>query len=124
MGKPKKPVDPAAREIGLRIARRSADLGMNQKELSIQADVPYQTISLIENGKRMPDTATLLKIAQALKVPLSALQPESLDQYGEMPMDILLLAERIKGLPPDQRKAMTHMFSAQIKSLPPNFTPT
>ena len=124
MGKPNKPVDPAAREIGLRIARRSTDLGMNQKELSIQADVPYQTISLIENGKRMPDTSTLLKLAHTLKVPLSALQPESLDQYGEMPTDIFRLMERLKQLPPEQRKMMVSMVSAQIETLSQNFTPT
>ncbi len=124
MEKPKKPVDPVAREIGLRIARRSADLKMNQKELSIQADVPYQTISMIENGKRMPDTKTLLKIASALHVPLSAIQPEALDQYGEMPTDILRLVDRLKQLPPEKRKMMVSMVSAQIETLSQNFTPT
>ena len=114
-----KVVNPAAKEIGLRIACRRIELGMNQKQLSIQADIPYQTISLIENGRRMPDTDTLIKFAHALKVPFSALQPKSLDPYCKMPAEALPLIEKLKELTPEKRKTMIDMFMGQMKTLFP-----
>ena len=119
-----KTADPAAREIGIRIARRREALGMTQSALSIQADVTYQALSEIEAGKRMPKTQTLLKIAEALQVPLSALQPAGLDRYGGIQDDILRLAERLKRLPDKQRRTMLAMFSAQLDILPHDFTLT
>ena len=112
-------INPAAKEIGLRIACRRTELKMTQKQLSIQADIPYQTISLIENGRRIPETETLIKFANALRVPLSALQPKSLDPYGETPAVALPLIEKLKELTPEDRQKMISMFMIQIKTLFP-----
>ena len=44
-----------------------------QQQLADRAGVSMQTISNLENGRHVPDTSTLLKIAKALDVSLTDL---------------------------------------------------
>lgn len=46
---------------------------MNQDELAFRASIHRTQISYIEGGKRMPRLDTLVKLAGALGVPVSAL---------------------------------------------------
>lgn len=62
--------------IGHNIRRLRDEKGWNQTELGFHADTSPSIISLIENGKRNPSTATLAKIAGALGVEVVDLFPK------------------------------------------------
>lgn len=117
-------VDPACTEAGIRIAQIRTERGMTQSELSIQAQVSPQTISEIESGKRDASFSTMARIAEALSVPLSAIQPQNLDKYSKVPSEAYSLFDRIKNLPLDQQRMMVAMFAGQIDSLRPFITRT
>lgn len=110
-------VDPACTEAGIRIARIRIERGMTQSELSIQAQVSPQTVSEIESGKREASFSTMARIAEALSVPLSAIQPLALDKYSKVPSEAYSLFNQIKNLPIDQQRMMVKMFTGQIDSL-------
>jgi transcriptional regulator with XRE-family HTH domain len=59
--------------IGHNVRRLREEKGWNQTELGYNAETSPSIISLIENGKRNPNTVTLAKIATALEV-----EPEAL----------------------------------------------
>ncbi len=63
--------------IGHNIRRLRDEKGWNQTELGFHADTSPSIISLIENGKRNPSTATLAKIAGALGVEVVDLFPKA-----------------------------------------------
>ncbi len=63
--------------IGHNIRRLRDEKGWNQTELGFHADTSPSIISLIENGKRNPSTATLVKIAEALGVEVVDLFPKA-----------------------------------------------
>jgi two-component SAPR family response regulator len=54
--------------IGIKIAKCREERNMSREELANQIGVTVSTISRWENGKRIPDIVTLLKIAQVLSV--------------------------------------------------------
>ncbi len=56
-------------------ARESA--GLTQIELSKKAGLPQSHISRLENGQHSPSFATLEKIAKALDIPISQLDPSA-----------------------------------------------
>ena len=62
--------------IGHNIRRLRDEKGWNQTELGFHADTSPSIISLVENGKRNPSTATLAKIAGALGVEVVDLFPK------------------------------------------------
>jgi transcriptional regulator with XRE-family HTH domain len=62
--------------IGHNIRRLRDEKGWNQTELGFRAGASPSIISLIENGKRNPSTATLAKIADALGVEVVDLFPK------------------------------------------------
>jgi transcriptional regulator with XRE-family HTH domain len=63
-------------DIGHNIRGLREQKGWNQTELGFHADTSPSIISLIENGKRNPSTATLAKIARALGVEVVDLFPK------------------------------------------------
>ena len=63
-------------DIGHNIRGLREQKGWNQTELGFYADTSPSIISLIENGKRNPSTATLAKIARALGVEVVDLFPK------------------------------------------------
>ena len=82
--------------------------------MSIQADVNENQISRYENGLRFPNYESLVKIAAALKVPLSAFQPESLEEYGVSLPEEAELFTLLKTLSPPRRKEVCEHLSAII----------
>jgi transcriptional regulator with XRE-family HTH domain len=62
--------------IGHNIRKLRDEKGWNQTELGFRAGASPSIISLIENGKRNPSTATLAKIAEALDVDVVDLFPK------------------------------------------------
>ena len=113
-------VNPRLQQIGVRIIQRRDELEMSATELAIAANMSPATLSLIESGRRNPGADKLCKIAEVLKVSLSYLQPDNLDAYSDMPLDLWRVVEKLKSLPQNVREMMINMFEAQLNSLSPN----
>jgi transcriptional regulator with XRE-family HTH domain len=79
--------------IGHNIRRLRDAKGWNQTELGFHADTSPSIISLIENGKRNPSTATLAKIAGALGVEVVDLFPKGGRSSPELSFEELMEAE-------------------------------
>lgn len=54
------------------LATRRASLGWSQRRLAAKAGVDPKTVSLIERGVRSPTLFTLVLLANAMDLPLSA----------------------------------------------------
>src|SRR5829696_4450636 len=83
--------------IGHNIRRLRDEKGWNQTELGFRADASPSIISLIENGKRNPSTATLAKIAGALGVEVVELFPKGPSSSPEPTFNDVLDDERQLG---------------------------
>ncbi|MBI3565812.1 MAG: helix-turn-helix transcriptional regulator [Elusimicrobia bacterium] len=59
--------------VGRSVRHRRLKSRMTQEELSDRAGIHYTFLGHIERGTRVPSLHTLLRIAQALSIPLSAL---------------------------------------------------
>ncbi|MCQ2398790.1 MAG: helix-turn-helix domain-containing protein [Sphaerochaetaceae bacterium] len=57
---------------------------LSQLELSMASDVSQNMIAYIENGKRTPTLATLLKLCSALNINPSVLFEDSDEQIGKI----------------------------------------
>ena len=57
--------------------------GMSQEELAVRIHVVRQTVSKWEKGLSVPDAQTLIQIAQALEVPVSAFLGETIQAEKE-----------------------------------------
>ena len=109
--------DPVLASIGSRIVKRREELGMSASELAIRADLTSSTLSLYESGQRAMGVDKLHSIAVALKVPLSYLQSEELDEFSAFPPEAIPVMEKLKGLTPEKQRMIIKMFSAQLATL-------
>ncbi len=91
--------------VGDRIYAARVQHGWNTTELSIQADVGLEQISRYENGTRTPSLENLVKIATALELPLSALQPSELDEFGAFSQGEADVLAALRALSPLKRQA-------------------
>jgi transcriptional regulator with XRE-family HTH domain len=63
-----------AKQIGRNIAERRRAAGLSQTELAVRLATASQEVSRLECGHRgCPRLTTLLRVARALEVPLTAL---------------------------------------------------
>jgi len=60
-------------EIGKRIRTARKNLNMTQEKLAVASGIDRSHMGFIEQGRRRPTLSTLLKITQALKMPLEQL---------------------------------------------------
>ena len=104
-------------EIGKRIVRRREELRITAAELAIQIDVPAYALSLYESGQRVMGVDKLLKIATALHVPLSYFELEGDQADANASAETSAIAERLNNLPPDKRKMLLTMITAQINAI-------
>ena len=109
--------DPVLASIGSRIVKHREELGMSASELAIRADLTSSTLSLYESGQRAMGVDKLHRIAVALKVPLSYLQSEELDEFSAFPPEAIPVMEKLKGLTPEKQRMIIKMFSAQLATL-------
>ena len=99
-------------EIGNRIRDAREQRGWSCSELGIQADLTVQQISRYENGAKLPGLDSLVRIAGALQLPLSAFQPAELDQYGACsPGETAVLAALRDLSPLKKQAACEHILS-------------
>lgn len=63
--------------VSRRIRTLRKEAGMTQESLASKSGLPQSHISRLESGKHSPSQATLRRIASALRVPLSALDPSA-----------------------------------------------
>ena len=70
-------VDPLSQEIlqsfGRTIRRVRKSRGLSQEALALEAGVQRNFVSLIERGVNQPSLMTLVKLCNALEMPLSSL---------------------------------------------------
>ena len=109
-----KDFDPVLVQIGSRIVKRREELHMTATDLSIQADVSANSLSFCESGQRAMGIDKMYRIAQALRIPFSYLQPDELSDYSEIPEDCLALFEKLNRLPVKKKNMLLKMFQAQI----------
>lgn len=68
-------IEPLA--IGVEVLKRRRLRRWSQAELAVRSGVGVATVVRVERGATMPDTTTLLRLAEALGVPVSELVPTS-----------------------------------------------
>jgi len=68
MGGTDKGSTPRQRELGSRIKRFRAELGMSQERLALEASVNRTYIASLESGERNPSLETLVRLATGLRV--------------------------------------------------------
>lgn len=90
------------KQIGARIKSIRKDCGMSQYELAELAGLSITYISDIEKGKRDAKETTLSRIAEVLQVPLSAIQPDSLDKFLPFRPDIMELVNLLISMDPEE----------------------
>ena len=66
-------MDATMTRVGEKVRKLRKARRWSQQELGDRAGVTAQTVWNLETGRHVPETATLLKIARALGVPLSEL---------------------------------------------------
>lgn len=104
--------DPQLAEMGARIVARREELDMTATELAIYADISSVALSHIEAGQSVVKIDTLIRIASALKVPLSSIQPTELDIYSDIPTEFFpLMCKLTKKSPAEQKKIYTLLTS-------------
>ena len=69
-------------EMGKRIRENRIAKKMKARTLAQKIGITPAALSRIENGEVFPSSAILIRISEALEVPLSALQPQKLDKYS------------------------------------------
>ena len=113
----KKPYDPILSQIGNRICQRREERKLTATELAVRANVTAATLSNAENGLRNTGILNICAIADALRVPLSWLQPEMLDAYSENDPSMIKLQQKLNLLNEDQKALMLAMFDAQLETI-------
>jgi transcriptional regulator with XRE-family HTH domain len=72
--------------IAAKLRELRTEAGLTQRGLAIRADVTVNTVSELERGENdNPELKTLVALAAALGVPVSALFEEPATNSGEVP---------------------------------------
>ncbi len=91
-------------KIGQNIAKYRKLRNLSQKELATVAGINRQTLSCIETGINNPSFNVMIKIAQALDVPLAYMFTFDENIYNTEDKELIFLAtEAFKGLSYKQR---------------------
>lgn len=107
------------RAIGAAVRRAREQRGLSGSEVANRAGKRPGTISDIENGKSLPDLATLLAIAEALDASLDELLgrspravPPTAIRLGALEGDVALIVERGES----QEEAILEILAALVES--------
>ena len=101
-------------DMGDRIRARREELGMSAAELAVRTDMDASALSRIESGQRAVRTDRLIKIAAALKTSLANLQPSELDQFSDVPAEMLPIIEKLQKKSLADQKKLIQMFASMV----------
>lgn len=105
-------------KIGQNISKYRKLKKLSQKELATFAGINRQTLSCIETGINNPSFNVMIKIAQALNVPLAYMFTFDEDIYNVEDKELLFLAsEAFKGLDLEQREIAFKLIECFKKEL-------
>jgi ribosome-binding protein aMBF1 (putative translation factor) len=76
-------VDTARRYIARQIRKRRDELGITQVELANRAGIPQSHVSRLEGGKHAPTKITIERVAEALGIRPSLLDPGYSDESDD-----------------------------------------
>ena len=79
------PPDPRLHAFGLNIRRLREQRGLSLEELAERAELSFRGLVYIEHGRRNAGVLTVLKIADGLQVPASALFENPAPSSGAAP---------------------------------------
>jgi transcriptional regulator with XRE-family HTH domain len=96
---PRQPGTTRANHIITRLIQRRRALGLTLERLAERAGMTPNYIGTIENGKRDPSLSTLLRLADALEIPLSDLVRDA-EPEQDWRESILELARALQCVPP------------------------
>lgn len=109
--------------VGKVVRRLREERGLNQAQLAVSVGTGPSAISQIENGKRSPNSETLVKLARALEVEMADLFPKAQTPlFARLPTKPPSEgAEEWKGPIPNSLKEALEWVNAptQLMSLPP-----
>jgi transcriptional regulator with XRE-family HTH domain len=97
--------------LGERIRTIRLSKGISTDQLASLTGVSQATISRIEGDIRSPSIETLLKICDALEVPIA----DIFEENDNLSPDMLSLIITAKKLTPHQRKKITEMIESFLK---------
>ena len=86
------------KSLGKRIKTEREERGLSQRELSNLTDISHVTISRIEKGETSPRDMQIRKIANALGVPRSLLDPDPRENRVDRELKGLIQEFGIKGI--------------------------
>lgn len=101
-------------DMGDRIRARREELGMSAAELAVRTDMDASALSRIESGQRAVRTDRLIKIAAALKTSLASLQPSELDQFSDVPAEMLPIIEKLQKKSLADQKKLIQIFASMV----------
>ena len=100
-------------DIGQRIREIRMERGMSQTDLAIAVDTSRNVISKWESGESAIRMDSLLRLADELKVPPTAIIPRSMDKADEAD----LLYNQLQTLDPSQKQFVLKTIKTLIKGL-------
>ena len=109
--------NPEMARVGERIVRRREELRVTATELAIQVDIPASTLSLYESGQRIMGIDKLLKISEALRVPLSYFNETPPSDNTDLSIKEREILEKLRKLPSEKRQLATRMILAQLDAI-------
>ena len=104
-------------QVGNKIVAARKMRGMSAQQLALEADMPQSMLSAIEHGRKSISLDVFFRIASALKVPLSYLQPDELDRYSSVPSEMQKVVELSRSIPSGQRIMIANMMAAAISTV-------
>lgn len=100
-------------DISARIIELREKNGYSTNKLAKKAGIGQSTLREIEKGIKQPNTVTLNRICSALNIGLSDFFA---DASPEQPLEILLILEKIKKLPPQRLEILNAVLDDWISN--------
>lgn len=86
-------------QLGTRVRNRRESSGLSQEGLAKLCGEPVSSISHIECGRRLPVAPTIIKLADALEMSISALVTGEYDDYARgYAAAVANMAAHVKGM--------------------------
>lgn len=112
-------MDDIRKEVGLRIRTMRISRDMTQQDVGTAIGKKEATVSMYENGKRMPDIETIDALADVFNVPRSAILPPDTSVYTPQTPEAEALAKGVDKLPQEQREKLMEVVNSLFNIFEP-----